>query len=315
MIKVACNPPAFNANLIVNNGFSLLGLDGRSDILNNAGITVSREMTVVQERQLPPSRVMYRSGTANIRDASWNTLNDKFQVGANFRNWAVLLVQAGGRDEFQGKDDPQLDAFLAAWRDKCRKMGMTVESPPTRIVVNLLPVHQDPKRKRGLADIDREIKANLNPNAKPSFILVLLPGIDKFIRPGIKRNCDMILGLHTVTMLLGKARKQNGQDQYFANVALKVNIKLGGINHLLDPQSMQWLTSKKTMLVGMDVTHPSPGSIKGTPSIAAVVASVDDRFVRFPVEFQPQRNQKIERDAEEVPIHPITPRSVAHGLA
>jgi len=128
----------------------------------------------------------------------------------------------------------------------------------------------------------------------------LLSGIDKWIYPGLKKICDMSLGLHTVCMLLNKAREEKRQDQYFSNVALKVNAKLGGTNHLLAADSMQWLTSKKTMLVGIDVTHPSPTSLKGTPSIAAVVASVDDKFVQFPGSLEPQRNRNVNKDAEEM---------------
>ena len=60
------------------------------------------------------------------------------------------------------------------------------------------------------------------------------------------------IGLTTVTMLLDKARKEGPeQNLYFSNVALKVNVKLGGINHTLDPDSMAWLKKVPTMLVGI----------------------------------------------------------------
>lgn len=58
------------------------------------------------------------------------------------------------------------------------------------------------------------------------------------------------------------------------------------------PPSMGWLTKKKTMMVGIDVTHPGPGSQDGTPSIAAVVASVDDAFVQFPASLRVQQSKK-----------------------
>jgi hypothetical protein len=70
---------------------------------------------------------------------------------------------------------------------------------------------------------------------------------------------------------------------------LKVNSKLGGINHLLHPNAMKWLTKQKTMMVGIDVSHPGPGSREGAPSIAAVVASVDNDFVQFPASLRIQQ--------------------------
>jgi eukaryotic translation initiation factor 2C len=68
-----------------------------------------------------------------------------------------------------------------------------------------------------------------------------------------------------------------------------VNTKLGGINHLLGTESMKWLKEKKTMMVGCDVTHAGPSSVVGTPSIAAVVASVDNDFVQFPASMRLQK--------------------------
>lgn len=36
------------------------------------------------------------------------------------------------------------------------------------------------------------------------------------------------------------------------------------------------------MVVGIDVTHPAPDSIKGAPSIAGIVASIDADFTQWP---------------------------------
>ena len=46
------------------------------------------------------------------------------------------------------------------------------------------------------------------------------------------------------------------------------------------------------MLVGIDVTHPGPGSVKGTPSIAAVVASCDAECAQFPCSMEIQETKK-----------------------
>ena len=46
------------------------------------------------------------------------------------------------------------------------------------------------------------------------------------------------------------------------------------------------------MLVGMDVTHPGPGSLKGTPSIAAIVGSVDEHYAQFPASMRIQKTRK-----------------------
>ena len=46
------------------------------------------------------------------------------------------------------------------------------------------------------------------------------------------------------------------------------------------------------MLVGIDVTHPGPGSVKGTPSIAAVVASFDIDYAQYPASMEIQESRK-----------------------
>ena len=46
------------------------------------------------------------------------------------------------------------------------------------------------------------------------------------------------------------------------------------------------------MVVGIDVTHPKPGSAKGTPSIAGVVASIGADFTQWPGNVRCQESRK-----------------------
>lgn len=57
-----------------------------------------------------------------------------------------------------------------------------------------------------------------------------------------------------------------------ANVALKINVKVGGRNTVLvDALSKRipFVSDKVTIVFGADVTHPHPGE-ESSPSIAAV---------------------------------------------
>lgn len=67
-----------------------------------------------------------------------------------------------------------------------------------------------------------------------------------------------------------------------ANISLKVNLKLGGTNQCLNSADLGFLRHGRTMVVGIDVTHPSRGSPRGTPSIAGIVASIDSQFTQWP---------------------------------
>jgi eukaryotic translation initiation factor 2C len=65
---------------------------------------------------------------------------------------------------------------------------------------------------------------------------------------------------------------------YCANLALKVNAKLGGKNCSLVREALPIL-SKPTLIIGADITHPGSGSDE--PSIAAVVGSMDATGFRY----------------------------------
>ncbi|KAJ3563363.1 hypothetical protein NP233_g8987 [Leucocoprinus birnbaumii] len=294
MITVAANPPNANADAIENQGLRELGFAQNTPTLAAFGVGVGREMATVPGRILPPPKPKYRQnvdgGDFKADKASWNLRKVKFTKGAVLENWAVLVIRDNNRDDFSGPVDPHLKEILSGFSNMCGVSGMTVKSQPKVADVALPPKNRsrDPTRSQAIKAIQTAMGTSFKP--KPKIILIILSDSDRHIYAGIKRLCDVALDVATVCVQSGKIR--GGGPQYYANVALKINMKLGGVNHTLDPTSLSWLKEKPTMLVGMDVTHPGPGSVRGTPSIAAVVASYDSDYAQFPASMKMQESKK-----------------------
>ncbi|RUS13746.1 Piwi domain-containing protein [Endogone sp. FLAS-F59071] len=132
------------------------------------------------------------------------------------------------------------------------------------------------------------------PNCK--MFMFILPFDSGTLYPNLKRISDCRLGIPTQCVVHKKLFKAN--DQYYTNVALKVNHKLGGTNNKLKEKLP--LFDKPTMVLGAasvlgDVTHPGGGS--NAPSIASVVGSItpDANLYVARVEFQESRIEYIEK--------------------
>ncbi|KAF8065231.1 argonaute-like protein [Lyophyllum atratum] len=293
MILFAAKPPNVNADTIVGRGLDELGFRQGAGPLNAFGISIGTAMTVVPGRILPAPGIKYGQGTPEVDDrASWNLRNVRFAKGATLNHWAVLLIRDGNpRDEFSGPGDPELMQTMRGFADMCRRSGMNVDKKDPLVIACDIPQKDrtDPTRTAAINVIRNTLRSL---KSKPALVLVLLSNGDKHIYSGIKHLCDSYLDLATVCVHSAKIRKEKGQMQYYANVALKVNMKMGGINHSLDAANMAWLSQMPTMLVGIDVTHPGPGSVKGTPSVAAVVASVDQHFAQYPASMEIQETKK-----------------------
>ncbi|KAI8573323.1 hypothetical protein RHMOL_Rhmol01G0268200 [Rhododendron molle] len=105
----------------------------------------------------------------------------------------------------------------------------------------------------------------------PQFLLCVLPE---------RKNCDLygpwkkrnLADFGIVTQCMAPTRIN---DQYLTNLLLKINAKLGGLNSMLAVEhspSIPLVSKVPTIIIGMDVSHGSPGQ-SDVPSIAAVVSS------------------------------------------
>uniref|UniRef100_A0A0E0E6P1 Piwi domain-containing protein n=1 Tax=Oryza meridionalis TaxID=40149 RepID=A0A0E0E6P1_9ORYZ len=116
----------------------------------------------------------------------------------------------------------------------------------------------------------------LGPQHKELDLLIgLLPDNNGSLYGDLKRICEIDLGLVSQCCCTKQVFKMN--KQILANLALKINVKVGGRNTVLvDAVSRRipLVTDRPTIIFGADVTHPHPGE-DSSPSIAAVVASQD----------------------------------------
>nr|KJB35165.1 hypothetical protein B456_006G103000 [Gossypium raimondii] len=122
-----------------------------------------------------------------------------------------------------------------------------------------------------LMDVYKE-SAGLN---KPLQLLIIILPDQTGSYGKIKRICETELGI--VSQCCKPVQAAKFSNQYFENVALKINAKVGGRNTVLNDAILRRIplvTDVPTIIFGADVTHPPPGE-DSSSSIAAVVASMD----------------------------------------
>jgi len=104
---------------------------------------------------------------------------------------------------------------------------------------------------RSLKDIVKTIEARLSSIISlPKLVFVVVPPKDTNIYNAVKIVGDTKLGFHTVCILYGNVK--DIKIQLAANIGLKVNLKLGGVNHSLG-SNIEIFQGGKTMCVGYDV--------------------------------------------------------------
>ncbi|KAJ9129975.1 Protein argonaute 1D, partial [Pleurostoma richardsiae] len=257
-----------NANSIVREGLSIVGLSNTNVFLNQFGISVIPNLITVPGRVLDEPRVLYKDNKfAQVRFGSWNMADVKFNTRATVKRWSYLMISL---DTYQDAfDRVSLAAAVKHFTETLVKTGISVATPLPGQRLEL----DSPEDTR----LDQRLEAAAQ---TLELLLVILPDAITPLYNRIKHCGDIRYGIHTVCSVGHKFAKCS--DQYFANVALKFNLKLGGNNQLLDASRRSLIDEDKTMVVGIDVTHPSPGSAPSAPSIAGMVASVDRWLGQWP---------------------------------
>ncbi|KAM0832298.1 hypothetical protein ACQ4PT_064985 [Festuca glaucescens] len=119
------------------------------------------------------------------------------------------------------------------------------------------------------------VMAKLGPGRNLDLLVVILPDKNGSLYGDLKRICETDIGLVSQCCLSKHVLRKN--KQYLANLALKINVKIGGRNTVLNDaieKKLPHVGDTPTIFLGATVTHPPPGK-RSSPSIASVVASQD----------------------------------------
>ncbi|RYC61800.1 hypothetical protein CHU98_g4419 [Xylaria longipes] len=286
MIRFAVRRPAQNARSIVTSG-PLLGFEPTNATLNAFGIDVPPKLITVPGRVLGAPAIKYSgTGVAMPRFGSWDLRSVKFATTTTLPSWTYFRISVQRGRNFWPSDQ-DFTAKVDEFQNKLRELGISVNNymPGKHIITD------GPNLE---SQIDHWIhRFAINPN-RPKLILVVIPEAEMTVAYNrVKHVCDVTEGILNVCVLDSKFFKAN--PQYLANVALKFNLKLGGRNHALDPSKQGFIAQKKTIVVGIDVTHPAPGSSSKAPSVAGVVASIDEWLGQWPadIRIQPARQEMV----------------------
>lgn len=238
-------------------------------------MSVGQSLITVPARVLAEPKVFYKNNRpVPVAFGSWNMDKVQFSKPGNLKTWSYIAIrEVGGRPMHSMQD---LGATVTKFSQALGKNGVTVQQQPIAGREVAMRNPSDP----ALDDMFKQAASSLD------LLLVILPGRDKTdntdLYSYVKTLGDTKYGIHTICVVGAKFTGERGQDQYFANVALKFNLKLGGNNQMVDPTRLSFVNQDKTMVVGIDVTHPSPGSSDKAPSVAGMVASIDHHLGQWP---------------------------------
>ncbi|XP_045534448.1 protein argonaute-2-like [Papilio machaon] len=266
MVQEAATPPNIRMNkieeVIKDMNYSA------NPFFKHFGLQISDKFLEVEAKVLQPPRLLVGDRkSVDPRRGVWNATT-VLQPSA-LRSWGFVAIEC---NPTQCNYQNIIQMVLRVGN----QMGMHVEQPKC--------MHFNIR----MSDLANVLFNALEKDINFLFVIVSKSGRDYYHR--VKRFAELEVGILTQCIKEDTAvRRMN--DQTVRNILLKVNSKLMGINQALDGRCMPSCLRGPVMVVGADVTHPSPDQ-SNIPSIAAVTASIDPKCFLYNIELSVQTPKK-----------------------
>ncbi|KAF9036794.1 Piwi domain-containing protein [Panaeolus papilionaceus] len=248
----------------------------RSEFVHESRINIDSQPMVAPARQISPPGILYtqpgqpgqkpKLTTAAVRDGAWNVAGSGMllQDPQAMEHWGYINLRPDqiSMEEFQAK--------MMELCNRCGGLGMKVQPP-------LFQLQGNPQYPTGQLDAATQaIMQKYGTQSVPFVVVVGLPDNSAEIRHLVKHWGDIRNGYITQCLRISKVR--SAREQYWSNVVLKLNARLGGRNNIVDSHALRQAlmgpsNMEITVVMGADASHPAPGVQK--PTVTSLVFSKD----------------------------------------
>lgn len=265
LLRVSCQRPYERQNAIVQTVYQ--NEYHNDPYAKEFGITISNNLASVEARILPTPRLKY-SDTGREKEClpevgQWNMMNKKLVNGGRVNNWICINFALNVQENI-------VQEFCFQLAQMCLHSGMQFSLNPVFNPITVPPGQVEQALKACQHNVLSILRGK-----ELDLLIVILPHNNGSLYGDVKRICETDLGI--VSQCCLTKHVFNMHKQYLANIALKINVKVGGRNTVLVDaisRCIPLVSDRPTIIFGADVTHPHPGE-DSSPSIAAVVASQD----------------------------------------
>nr|GFA87361.1 PAZ domain-containing protein [Tanacetum cinerariifolium] len=182
-------------------------------------MNVTELLTSIEARVLPPPPLRYhesgRSSEVYPSVGVWNMMDLKVINGGTVNYWAVI--------NFSRLNEQAVGRFVHGIVSMCQTKGIVFNPQPLIKMMHAAPHYIE----KALVDLQSQCSAQLAkiaPGHHLQMLFVILPEA-KGTYPRIKRVCETELGI--VSQCCKPQHIMKMSNQYFENVALKINVKPG----------------------------------------------------------------------------------------
>ncbi|GBG74577.1 hypothetical protein CBR_g18986 [Chara braunii] len=255
---------------------SILKMHGRNTrdeeaYLQEFGIHFGNELMRIPGRLLPPP-TLRSSQKFTPEMGQWNMMNKRFYHGAEVKRWGIVDFGRYANRRINGQ--LQAEVFGRALVRRCQELGMLFQAPAfpphigglEQMETTLRTIQQKAYNGRS------QQRRDSGEGSTDVFLLLVIFPVRGPFYGDLKRICETELGMLTQCVLEDKAAK--AQSQYLANVALKINAKMGGTHTAVSEMienKLPFVCNTPTVIFGADVTHPPPG--EQSASIASIAGA------------------------------------------